>query len=428
MTDPLRPTLPVHELRIGLYIHLDLGWMDHPFPLSSFKITSQKQIDIIRSLGLQSIAYSPERSDPVAPPPCGSTDETAKVMPSEQADDPTAPVIGEGSAALAAQRQAQAVCEKQYLESARTIKGVFDQINHAPGVAADACKRLTRDMVNQLDGHAESALRLLAEGHGDRNTLHAINVTVLSLLLGKAMGLSTEAMESLGQAALLHDVGKLELPDRVRNRDENFTAAHFKLYQEHVAQGVTKARQLGLDSMTLLTISQHHEMADGSGFPVGLKAEKITPTAHILGLINRYDGLCNPPNPLKSLTPHEALSLMFATMKERFERQTLNAFIRMMGVYPPGSVVQLNDERYALVVSVNASRPLKPRVLVYDRLVASEDAMLMDLQDDRSLGIQRSLRPDQLPRQALAYLSPRQRICYYFERAVSTVGTSEGVA
>jgi putative nucleotidyltransferase with HDIG domain len=425
MTDPVRQILPVSELRIGLYIHLDLGWMDHPFPLSSFKITSEEQIEIIRRLGLQSVAYSPERSDPPPETTTGFIEATTNVPPSEANHD--LPVIDARAATLAAQQQAQLHCEKQYLESARAIKGVFDQVNHAPEIAADACKRLTRDMVTQLEGHAESALRLLAEGHGDRNTLHALNVTVLSLLLGKAMGLSVEAMESLGQAALLHDVGKLELPDRVRNRDEHFTAAHFKLYQEHVAQGVTKARQLGLDSMTLLTISQHHEMADGSGFPVGLKAEKITPTAHILGLTNRYDGLCNPPNPLKSLTPHEALSLMFATMKERFERQTLNAFIRMMGVYPPGSVVQLKDERYALVVSVNASRPLKPRVLVYDRLIASQDAILLDLQDAPSLGIQRSLRPDQLPRQALAYLSPRQRICYYFERAVCAVGTSESV-
>lgn len=93
----------------------------------------------------------------------------------------------------------------------------------------------------------------------------------------------------------------------------------------------------------------------------------------------------------------------------------------MMGVYPPGSVVQLTDERYALVVSVNSSRPLKPRVIVYDTRVPKNEALILDLEQNPALGIRRSLKPSGLPRAAMDYLSPRQRICYFFERSVDKV-------
>lgn len=431
MPDHAPPTLPVSELRVGLFIHLELGWMEHPFPVSSFKITSVQQIATLRELGLQTVRYSPDKSDPppASAPPLNDPTSVAAATPPDAPSDTPAPATqrSEHRRLLQAQRQTQMQCERQHLESSRAVKAVFEQLATAPIEAGAACAQLTRDLVGQLAGHEESALRLLADGLGDRATLHAINVTVLSLLLGRVMGLDSAYLEALGMATLMHDAGKMELPERVRYRDDAFTALHFKLYQEHVAHGVSKVRQMGLPPSALLAISQHHEMADGSGFPLGLKADKMVPAGHILALINRYDGLCNPPNPLKALTPHEALSLIFASQKTRFESRTLNAFIRMMGVYPPGSVVQLTDERFALVMSVNSSRPLKPCVLVHDQQVASADAIWLDLQQEPTLSIQRSLRPDQLPYNARTYLGPRQRICYFFERAVTLAESAESV-
>jgi len=122
------------------------------------------------------------------------------------------------------------------------------------------------------------------------------------------------------------------------------------------------------------------------------------------------------------------LSLIFAQTKARFDATTLNAFIRMMGIFPPGSVVQLSDNRYAMVVSVNSARPLKPRVLVHDPAVEREKALLLDLETTPELGIARNVRPLQLPKAALEFLSPRQRVCYFFERAVDAPVAQEGHA
>jgi hypothetical protein len=108
---------------------------------------------------------------------------------------------------------------------------------------------------------------------------------------------------------------------------------------------------------------------------------------------------------------------MFAQQKARFDGVVLSAFIRMMGIYPPGSVVQLNDDRFALVVSVNSNRPLKPQVVIHQPEIPRDEALVVDLETIPELGIRRSLKPIQLPKATMDYLSPRERICYFFERA-----------
>ena len=108
---------------------------------------------------------------------------------------------------------------------------------------------------------------------------------------------------------------------------------------------------------------------------------------------------------------------MFTQGKKRFDTTLLSAFIKLVGVYPAGTTVQLTDDRLAVVVSVNSARPLKPRVLVHDAKVPREDALVIDIGEHAGLGIRRSVKPQQLPVSALHYLAPRQRMAYYFEPA-----------
>jgi hypothetical protein len=169
----------------------------------------------------------------------------------------------------------------------------------------------------------------------------------------------------------------------------------------------------------LLTIAQHHELADGTGYPSRVKVESIGTGGRILSLVNRYDNLCNPSRTATALTPHESLSLIFSQMKSRFDSVTLSAFIRMMGVYPPGSVVQLIDDRFAIVTSVNSARPLKPRIIVHEPGVPKHEALIVDLEHMPFLGIRRSLKPSALPSATLEYLAPRQRISYFFEQTAA---------
>jgi putative nucleotidyltransferase with HDIG domain len=422
------PSIPVQQLRVGMYVHLDVGWMSHPFPLSSFRIDSAEQIATIRSLGLAQVRWSPEKSlpapDGAAGPGAGPA--TASGLP-VVAGVPAVPAdTGESAEqaaqrrrreSLAAQRAALALCERQYGEAAREWRHSADLVVADPAGARERTEALSRALVDKMLGQHETCIRLLTVGAGDRAGAHALNVTIVSLLLGRLLGLGADEMAELGTGALLHDIGKLDLPDRVRHLDEAFSSAETRLYREHVAHGISHGRKMGLAAGALLVIAQHHEMADGSGFPQKLTTERMTQAARIVALVNRYDNLCNPLHPGRAVTPHEALSLIFAQGRQRFDATVLSSFIRMMGVYPPGSVVQLTDDRWAMVMTVNSARPLKPRVLVHDRKVPRDEALYVDLERESTLGIRRSVRPQQLPPDALQYLAPATRVTYFFEAA-----------
>jgi putative nucleotidyltransferase with HDIG domain len=418
--------IKIQQLQIGMFIELEMGWMSHPFPKGSFKITSDKQIAVIQGLGLSRVRYVPSKSDllqeSVLPVELdflsGSDVAEGAESARKEADAEVQRLRKQKSNFLNAQQRELAVCERRFGAALREHKSIVMQLDSRPHEAMLQSLGLVNEFVGELHGEGESAIRLLSEGMGDKAAMHPVNVTIISLLLAKAMGLPQVDMVDLGMAAFLHDIGKTQLPDRVRWLEDNFSSAENRMYQEHVSLGVALGQRMALTPGALLAIAQHHEMIDGSGFPARLKGVNLSVPSKILALVNRYESLCNPSRPASALTPHEALSLIFAQLKTRFDSVVLNAFIRMMGVYPPGSVVQLVDERFALVVSVNSSRPLKPRLIVYEPGVSKHEALILDLENFPELGIRRSLKPVSLPRAAMDYLSPRQRICYFFERAI----------
>ena len=409
-------TVAVQDLCVGMFVHLDLGWMKHPFPLSSFRIASQDQIETIRQLGLERLRWAPEKS---VLDGADAADETGGLRPESP---PPAPPLSPAERAarqrreqLQAQRLVTRQCERQFHEAGQALRGSELRALSEPEAARRDTESLTRSLVDKLMVHGEMCVRLLTTGAGDRAATHALNVTVISLLMARTMGLPEDEMMDIGVGALLHDLGKLEMPERVRHVDERFSADELAAYQGHVAHGLDIGRRMGLSEGAMTIIAQHHEHADGSGFPQRLSAERMSAGARIVAIVNRYDNLCNPTVLARAMTPHEALSLLFAQQRARFDAPVLNTFIRMMGVYPAGSIVQLTDDRFGMVVSVNSTRPLKPRVLVHDPQVPRDEALFLDLETVPNLGIRRSLNPAKLPTAALDYLAPRPRVNYYFE-------------
>lgn len=419
--------IDVSDLRIGHYVYLDLGWMRHPFALNNFRITGQEQIDTIRQLGINRIRWSPERSVPEPTRVAAPADAAAAGKAAEQAAASEAQ-RRQRRELLDDQRKRLESCERQFTSASRTYRQVIDIAQAQPEAARLQTEQVIDQMVNQLIGQEETAIRLLSENFGEKSSLHAVNVTTLSLLLGKTLGLDAKQLGELGMGALLHDIGKIVLPERLRWKDDKFNSAERHLYEEHVAQGAEIARAMRLPAAAQTVIAQHHELANGRGYPRKLAGEAIALPARIVSLVNHYDNLCNPANPTQAVTPHEALSLTFAQAKHQFDIDVLMPFIRMMGVYPPGSVIELNDGRFALVVSVNSSRPLRPHILIHDARVPRDEALIVDLEAMPQLGIRRSLKPLQLPRATFDYLSPRTRICYFFERAQPVGRQGEGEA
>ena len=428
--------IDLQALSVGMFIHLDLGWMSHPFPLSSFKITDAAQIATLRTLGLKQLRWSPSLSDACFSDPgfgvpglsdLGSRPDAGTDTDTDRPQlPPAAPAAPQATPAvvpeppphtqpLVRQDAALVLCERQFAQVARDWRDLNEQVAHEPQAARLAAEALCQGLIDRLLVNGDLCIRLLCDAAGDKASLHAVNVTVIALLLGRSLGLTAPDMLDLGVGAMLHDIGKSELPQRVRHLDDSHNGVDVQLYEDHVARGVMLARKMGLSDGAQRVLAQHHEHADGSGFPLRLNTERMTLAARIVALVNRYDNLCNPQLPAQALTPHEALSLLFTQSKTRFDTATLSAFIRMMGVYPAGSTVQLTDDRHAIVVSVNSTRPLRPKVLIHDPCVPRAQALICDLEHLHDLSIRRSVKPQQLPPATLAYLAPRPRVAYFFE-------------
>ncbi|MBI5936221.1 MAG: DUF3391 domain-containing protein [Betaproteobacteria bacterium] len=422
------PFISVDQLVAGLYIHLDLGWMDHPFTFNHFKIRTEEQIATLRALGLKQIRYDPAKSDikPLAaqaktsPPP---TDTAPSLTEAASAANPAIKAKLERMERIKQQRQAIHACEKTFLSAANTVKGISKNIFSRPEQTIQAAESMIKQMVDSLLIDQDIAIHLMNDKiAGEEIYLHALNISVLSMILGKEMGLDPELIKALGIGAIFHDIGKIDIPDKVLLKTQALTKAEEDFLRQHVPYGLDIGKRVKLDKETMLIIAQHHEMTDGSGYPNGLKGEQISIPARIIGLVNVYDNLCNPVNISAAITPHEALSLMFSKQRNKFDANALKIMVHSLGVYPPGTVVTLSNDAIGMVMSVNSSKPLKPSVLIYDPDVPKDEAIIVDLEAEQDINISKALRPSLLPRPVYEYLSPRKRVTYYFDESTKKAG------
>ncbi len=408
------------QLRVGLYVRLE-GWMEHPFLFNDFRIRNDKQLRALQSLGLDSILWVPARSEglPLPPPP-----DDAPVIP-HPVTEPDPEVAAMWAAKqlrrenLARQREAYGRCEKKFNNSIGRVKSLLRNLFARPQETMKEAREVVAEMVDTLLAEKDVLLHLMSAKSGDENAYyHALNVTMLSLMLAREAGLDAEEMRVLGMGTLLHDMGKERVPSQILLKKTPWTAAERAFYQQHVVYGLEMAAKLpAIPVGALEVIGQHHEFLDGSGFPGKLAANRISRYGRIVSIANTYDGYCNRNTPAEAMTPAEALRRMFKHERDKFDPELLQHFIRCLGVYPPGSIVLLNNDAIGLVVNVNPGKLLHPTLLLYDATVPKEEAIMLDLLDEPDLSVLRTLQPASLTREVFDYLSPRSRISYYADSA-----------
>lgn len=406
------------QLRVGLYVHLDLKWFDHPFPFSHFKIRSDEQIKVIRSLGLKTLRYTPDLSDASVPLSIEKSD------PSPVAATPRKPMqpspMMQAKRAMMAQmqlrRETAERVEKAFVSTARAIRDVESNLYSRPAETVQAATQLVAQIADSILTSPELVIQVMGDKLGGEEIyFHSLNVTMLSMMMARDLKLPIEVVGTLGVGALMHDIGLKEVPNRILMKTEALTTAERNFFELHPVYGTAMGKRLNLAPAALAVIAEHHEFFDGTGYPANLKGESICLLSRIVVIANYYDELCNPLAIADALTPHEALSLMFAKLRAKFDPNLLRAFIRCLGVYPPGTIVQLSNGFIGMVSTVNTARPMKPILVVYDADVPKEEAMMLDLDTEAGLNIGKAIRPGQLPREVYNYLSPRKRVSYYFD-------------
>lgn len=421
--------ISVTQLQVGVYVYLDLSWMDHPFSFNNFKIRDEAQIKTIQQLGLKFVRWDPARS---AVKPLPQNTNTATEQPTESIPDPEE--ISAEKKAMQAAKQARvealnkhraklARVEQAFMHAANVVRGISKSIYSQPEKTQEDSNSLIGQMVDQMLAAPELAIQVMAEKPGsDDMYFHSLNVSVLSMTLAKELALPADIVRLVGMGCIFHDIGLNDIPSKILHNTGTLTKAEREFREQHCQYGFDLGKKVKLPAPVLKIIQQHHEHYDGSGYPQKIKGDAIDTLARLVALVNAYDNLCNPVNVAQAMTPHEALSYMFAQQRSRFDPRFLQAFIRFMGVYPPGTVVALSNEALGLVIKVNSVRPLRPTLILYDAGIPKNEAIILDLEDEPDLNITRAIRPAQLSPTVFEYLNPRRRVSYYFDAGSSASG------
>jgi HD-GYP domain-containing protein (c-di-GMP phosphodiesterase class II) len=411
----MKQKISVDRLQPGVFVLLsEMGWLDHPFLLNRFRLDSHEQIKVLRSLGLKEIEWDPARSTvqplPVAPAVVEEeVDFTAAAMSSmldakrQRADR------------VRGQRDGLARCERLFEQETAGMSDILNELGSRPNESYGRAKTTVGRLVSGLLNAESVAVHLVNMKSKEPGAAHhAMNVMVVSLLIGKASKASEEEMGFLGLGALYHDVGKVDVPSRVL-RNAQRTPAEEQFYQAHVGYGVKNVAAVrDMPIAVKNIIACHHERWDGSGFPNRLKQAKIPKLARIIAIANRYDNLCNPFDLKVAKTPAEAVAFMFKREAGFYDPELLQIFVKSLGVYPPGSFVALSDGSIGLVIENNSSDLLHPLIMLHDPTVPRNEALLLDLREAEAK-IEGALSPAKLPVEVVEYLAPRGRIDYYIE-------------
>ncbi|MFV8432184.1 HD-GYP domain-containing protein [Vibrio owensii] len=408
--------LTVDRIQPGLHIRLPLKWNDHPFLLNSFKIKDQEQVEMIRHLGVKFVYFNPEQSD-VSPLPANQPQAEVK---KDDALDLEAQKLWQEKQKriekLSAYRRRVIQCEKEFERSLARMRSVMTKIRNRPADAVGEAKQLIDDIVEKLMCDDNVTLHLMnGKNEFEDIYFHSLNVAVIAMMIGRAKGYSAEQLKALSFAALFHDMGKIKIPTAILRKQTPLSEPESNYLKLHTKYGLDMANQIeDFPDSAKTVIAQHHELRDGSGYPEGLKGDEIDELAQVIIVANAFDNLCHTPIASEQKIPYTALSHLYKNCKHLYKEENLNILIKFMGVFPPGTVVQLSNNMVGLVISVNASHLLFPNVLVYDPAVPRTQAPIIDLAS-KDIKIVNAIHPSKLPEKIKDYLNPRSRISYFFD-------------
>lgn len=409
------------QVVVGLYVWLDLSWDEHPFFASRFLVKTAKDIAIIRSLDAAGkIYYHPELSNVqpgpvVASAPAASEAAGVVESPEQAAFAQEMRVLEKAKKDKQRQlKEAAARADQAWSNAARATRTALNDMPRSPKMAGKALVELSAETASIVAKGHEVLLHLLGDKKEQGPQFHALNTMTLGMLVGKKAGLTERELSDLALAALAHDAGESQIPSQIikSGQRKKHEEAFFRQHVEFSLQYATESGVFTPEALAI--IADHHEAMDGSGWPKGKKAADISTVTKILSLVDRYDNLCSPDTTNGiPLMPAEALATMYRNESAKLDVGLLSLMIKLLGVYPPGTVVQLSDGALALVIAPGANS-LKPTVLLYTPELDKDEAPTLELANEPDLKIAEAIRPSTLPADVFKWLSPQQRLSYFF--------------
>ncbi|ATC85648.1 HD-GYP domain-containing protein [Pseudoalteromonas sp. NZS127_1] len=194
---------------------------------------------------------------------------------------------------------------------------------------------------------------------------HSINVSILMGIFAKHLGIEKNIIVELTTGALLHDIGKIKIPDEILNKPGRFTDDEFKIMKMHSLFSKEILEESGLTGIAVDIAGMHHERLDGKGYPFGKKGDEISQYVRMASIVDVYDALTAERVYKAGMEPIKAFKILKDGCPDSFDPVLLNKFIQCIGIHPVGTLVRLSSQKVGLVTESNPSTPLKPIVKTF---------------------------------------------------------------
>lgn len=246
------------------------------------------------------------------------------------------------------------------------IENMMEELkkNRMPDV--EKVKETVDGMVDSIVRNPDALLWLTKLKTKDSYTYgHSIDVSIYLASFGRHLGLPKDDLNMLGMAGMLQDIGKIRLPIEILEKNQRLTPQELEIVKSHVTESVKILTDTpGVPKQVLSIVANHHERFDGTGYPRKLQGDAIGMYASMAAIVDTFEAMTSERPYSKAMTAQEALRTMHGWKDKTFEKTLVEQFIQCVGIYPVGSLVELNTGDIGIVIAQNRVRRLQPRIML----------------------------------------------------------------
>ncbi|MBS0156652.1 MAG: HD-GYP domain-containing protein [Nitrospira sp.] len=359
----MKKQIRIDELMLGMVIEkLDRSWLSTPFFCHKMTITTAQQIAQLKACGVQTLTVRVEAEAVREEAPVQSTLEDTPV---ESTSEPTDPLPPPTSTQVPFEDELP-VAKQVYHAAKMIVQRAMQDVRLGRAINVDAVQSVITDMTESVFRNPDALPSLSRLKQFDEYTFyHSVNTALLAMSLGRSLGFDRSMIHLAGVGTLLHDIGKMKVPLELLNKPGRFEPHEMEIVKQHVLRGVeVLSSTTGLGDTYIQPALEHHERVNGAGYPHRRAHQDISQVGLITAVVDIYDAMTSDRVYHKGKPAHEVLQLLYRLSLEGHLDPTLvQRFIQVVGVYPVGSVVELNTGETGIVKRINHDAPLAPVVL-----------------------------------------------------------------
>lgn len=351
---------PVPNLQLGMFVaELDRPWLETPFLIQGFVLTEFGQLSVLGE-HCNFVYVDTGKSAPV-----GSVKPHKKPLKKSVGETFSAHQLKQYRDTTPFEEELQ-TANRIYADYEHTVAKLYDDAGKGHKINIQQVNMVVGNIVDSVVRNPDACAMLhKMRRKADYLYNHAIGMSVWSAALGRQIGLPIGEIKKIALAALLCDIGKVGISSRILDKPAQLNTAEFELVKRHViVDGAFDKMLPTLPDTVTKIIRTHHERHDGSGYPQGLTKDQIPVYTRIVAIADCYDAMTSNRSYRQAISPTEACKVLYELRDIHFQGEIVEEFIQCVGLYPVGTLVELNTGEVGVVMSEYRKRRLRPNLLL----------------------------------------------------------------